>query len=113
MYPAHTDVYDQLTIRQWEIFLRRAGINPFAAQVIIASLKTPFDVPILPSRDLSASSGHARTVQVSGLSAFLMMGEDERLQFFQALMGGSRILRSVSRVLDQEWVSAAHGFRIR
>jgi hypothetical protein len=40
------------------------------------------------------------------------MGEEERVKFFQAFMGGSRILRRVGRLLDQEWVSAAHGFRM-
>jgi hypothetical protein len=41
-----------------------------------------------------------------------MMGEEERVGFFQVLMGGSRILKRVSRLLDQEWVSAVHGFRM-
>jgi hypothetical protein len=88
------------------------GVNPFAAQVIVASLKTPFDVPASVFSSPPASSELSRAVSVFGLSAFLVMGEDERVGFFQALMGGSRILRRVSRVLDKEWVSAAHGFRM-
>jgi hypothetical protein len=40
------------------------------------------------------------------------MGEDERVRSFQVHMGGSRILRRVSRLMGQEWVSAAHGFRM-
>jgi hypothetical protein len=40
------------------------------------------------------------------------MSEDERIKSFQAHMGGSRILERVSRLLSQEWVSAAHGFRL-
>jgi hypothetical protein len=40
------------------------------------------------------------------------MSEEKRVRFFQALMGGSRILKRVSRVLDEEWVSAANGFKM-
>ncbi|OAL03897.1 hypothetical protein IQ06DRAFT_244147 [Phaeosphaeriaceae sp. SRC1lsM3a] len=93
----------------WEVFLRQIGINPFAAQVIVASLKDPFDIQ-LPG---ATNSGNAQTMSVTGLSAFLLMGEEMRVRYFQTLMGGSRILKRVSRVLDQEWVSAAHGFRLR
>ncbi|OAL54363.1 hypothetical protein IQ07DRAFT_618487 [Pyrenochaeta sp. DS3sAY3a] len=96
----------------WEVFLRRAGINPFAAQVIIASLKEPFDVQ-LPHLSSSPSEYiDPRIVAVSGLPAFLVMSAEERIQRFQVIMGGSRVLRQVSNVLDQGWVSAAHGFRM-
>lgn len=98
-------------ILQWEVFLRRAGINPFAAQVIIASLKEPFDVQ-LPVSSLPSEYMDPRMVSVSVLPAFLVMSAEERIQRFQAIMGGSRVLRKVSNVLDQGWVSAAHGFRM-
>jgi hypothetical protein len=84
------------------------GINPFAAQIIIASLKEPLDLQGLATTSTSAP----QVVSASGLSAFLMMSEEKRVRFFQALMGGSRILRRVSKVLDGEWVSAAHGFKM-
>lgn len=42
----------------------------------------------------------------------MMMSEEKRIEAFQVLMGGSRILRRVSKMLDQEWVSAAHGFKL-
>jgi hypothetical protein len=51
-------------------------------------------------------------VAVFGLTRFLTMNEEERVHWLQTRMGGSRILRRVSKVLDQEWVSAAHGFRM-
>jgi hypothetical protein len=51
-------------------------------------------------------------VTVSGLPRFLAQTEEERVRDWQTLMGGSRILKRVSKVLDQEWVSAAHGFRM-
>jgi hypothetical protein len=49
---------------------------------------------------------------VSGLSAFLAMKGEQRVHRFQAIMGGSRILKRISKMLDQEWVSAAHGFKM-
>jgi hypothetical protein len=88
------------------------GINPFAAQVIVSSLKVPIDVH-LPSTSSSPGSLPDSGIQsVAGLSAFLLMSEAERIKFFQALMGGSRILKRVGTMLDQEWISAAHGFRL-
>jgi len=41
-----------------------------------------------------------------------MMPAEERVQSFQAVLGGSRVLRRVCALLDMEWVSAAHGFRM-
>ena len=97
---------------QWEVFLRRVGINPFAAQVIVALLKNPLDVRLPETSSSPAYRNRSRIISVSGLPAFLLMSEDELIKSFQAHMGGSRILRRVSRLLGQEWVSAAHGFRL-
>ncbi|KAF1839428.1 hypothetical protein BDW02DRAFT_539597 [Decorospora gaudefroyi] len=97
----------------WEVFLRRVGLNPFAAQVIVAWLKQPFDVQVPCCSSPSFSSPRPQqSVSVSGLAGFLTMSEEERVRWFQASMGGSRILRRVSKLMDQEWVSAAHGFRM-
>lgn len=38
------------------------------------------------------------------------MSGDERIKAFQAVMGGGRVLRRVSALLDWRWVSAVHGF---
>jgi hypothetical protein len=105
-------VKNLLMIRKWEVFLRRVGINPYAAQVIIASLKKPFDVHLATASSSPTFHDNYKAITVSGLSVFLVMGEEERVGCFQALMGGARILRRMSRVLDQEWISAAHGFRM-
>lgn len=78
----------------------------------MALLKKPYDVPLSLSSSSPASSGPLPIVSVFGLSAFVVMGEEERVKFFQAQMGGSRILKRISRVLDQQWMSAAHGFRL-
>jgi hypothetical protein len=95
---------------QWELFLRRAGFNTYAAQVIIGSLQTPDPYPLcFGSPSVSEIS---ETVEVLGLTAFILMDADERVRRFQALLGGSRILKRVNRVLDQEWPSAVNGFNI-
>ncbi|KAK7188222.1 hypothetical protein DPSP01_001767 [Paraphaeosphaeria sporulosa] len=97
---------DQTT---WEIFLRRAGLNTFAAQVILALLKDPFDWPQFSEGTSDDKSGPTQT---RGLLNFLFMPAATRVQTFQAVLGGSRILRRVSALLDERWLSAAHGFRV-
>ncbi|EUC50713.1 hypothetical protein COCMIDRAFT_31917 [Bipolaris oryzae ATCC 44560] len=95
----------------YEVFLRRAGLNPFAAQVIVALLKKPItlEIPLYSSSPFAVEPKH---IVATRLSRFLIMSKDERVHLFQALMGGSRVLKRVSDRLDQEWISAAHGFRM-
>jgi hypothetical protein len=110
-YVSLSDCYHRpcaLTDLQWELFLRRAGLNPFAAQAIVGLLGQPYNYYIPTSSPASVECHMA--VSVSGLPAFLTMSEEDRIRYFQALMGGSRILKRVSKVLDQ--VSAVHGFRM-
>ncbi|KAE8828813.1 hypothetical protein PTNB73_06056 [Pyrenophora teres f. teres] len=89
------DIGDTRPVAQetsWECFLRRIGLNPFAAQAIVAWLKQPVNeqVPIFSN---SPNPSHRfKNVSVAGLSRFLTMSEEERIHYFQALMGGSRIL---------------------
>lgn len=74
----------------WEVFLRRAGMNAFAAQAILASLKAP-------NQDEGVEAA------VFGLTAFVKMSVEERLARFETLVGGRRLLGRVSRVLDARW----------
>lgn len=69
----------------WELFLRKAGLNAFAAQVVISQLKTE-----------------------GGLAAFVTMAPQERVRRFGELMGGEEVLERVSRVLEKGWMSAAN-----
>lgn len=84
----------------WERFLRKAGLNTFAAQLVLRQLTVPDDdhAPSTPAR-----SGH-----LSGLAAFLCMREEERVQQFGPLIGGEGMLRRASRALDGRWPSAAN-----
>ncbi|KAI0147935.1 hypothetical protein F4776DRAFT_289477 [Hypoxylon sp. NC0597] len=74
----------------WELLLRRAGMNAYAAQAILGQLRPPDDIP----------EGEAGKY---GLPAFIRMTPIERVQTFRALMGGERVLRRVSEVLETRW----------
>ena len=74
----------------WEVFLRRAGMNAFAAQAILAKLKAP-------DQDEPDFSGK------HGLAAFVQMSVEERFAVFEALLGGRKLLTRVSEVLDAMW----------
>ena len=87
----------------WERFLRKAGMNPFAAQVLLAQLKLP---------DSQHDSESSSTLNVSiitshGLAAFLQMTFDQRLERFGPVLGGDKLLRRASDVVDGGWMSAA------
>lgn len=75
----------------WELFLRKAGMDAFAAQVVLIKLKAPEPIPAHSSE------------QYYGLSAFVMMDEAERLRRFGSLFGGEKILRKVSMAIDGCW----------
>ncbi|KAK4954340.1 hypothetical protein LTR10_007771 [Elasticomyces elasticus] len=86
----------------WERFLRTAGLNAFAAQVILAQLKPPEQ----PIRDGSSSATKRLQDDVFRLAAFIRLSRIQRLQQFGPLMGGERVLRRVSEVVDMGWKSA-------
>ncbi|KAK5115609.1 hypothetical protein LTR85_009780 [Meristemomyces frigidus] len=85
----------------WERFLRSAGMNAFAAQVILGKLKQPE----ANSMAESESSSTLQSTQGScyGLPAFVRMSTEQRVQHFGPLLGGHSVLRRVSEVLDSGW----------
>jgi hypothetical protein len=76
----------------WELFLRRAGMNAFAAQAIIADLKAPHGV----DAQSPSKVGHF------GLVAFVEMGLEQRVARFGRLCG-RKVLERVSAVVDAKW----------
>lgn len=66
----------------WEVFLRRAGMNVFAAKIL--------------SKTLFAQAG------ASGLATFLTMPVQERVVRFAPLLG-EKGLRLTAKALDQRW----------
>lgn len=75
----------------WEIFLRRAGMNAFAAQAILAVLRAP-----------DPDSEQRGSVDF-GLTAFVKMDLAERLAKFEGILGGRGLLQRVSERLDARW----------
>lgn len=72
----------------WELMLRRAGMNAYAAQSILAELSC-IEAPQCASR--------------SDLKKFVDMTPAERNNRFAQLMGGVGVLERVGRVLDSPW----------
>lgn len=74
----------------WELFLRRAGFNVYAAQVVAGQLN-------VPSAE-EESTGLSR----HGLAAFVTMTRAERKERFGNLVG-LRVLERVGRIVDDIW----------
>lgn len=72
---------------QWEVFLRQAGINAFAAQAVVVEMKT------MQERD----------GRPWGLREFVLMKPQERQQRLERILGGRRMLERVGEVLDARW----------
>jgi hypothetical protein len=76
----------------WELFLRRAGLNAFAAQAVLAQLKAPDGVdPRSPSK-----------AGTFGLTAFVEMGREQRVRRF-GVVCGLMLMERVSAVVDAGW----------
>lgn len=76
----------------WELFLRRAGINAYAAQAIIMNLKAPEGI----DPQSHSKIGHF------GLVAFVEMGWEQRVARFGKICG-ERVVKRVSNILEARW----------
>ena len=87
------------TETQWELFLRRAGLNPFAAQVMLAVMRE--EGGVIPG-DNALVFDHTESVRVSALSRFIEMSTEHRSRLFAGLIG-DRVLRRIEAVVDNDW----------
>ncbi|KAK1037908.1 hypothetical protein LTS16_012526 [Friedmanniomyces endolithicus] len=87
----------------WERFLRAAGLNAFAAQVILSRLKQPEGMPELGS----SSAVQGSEGGVFGLAAFVRLSPEQRLEQFGPVLGGHRVLERVNEALADGFSSAA------
>ncbi|KAL8807958.1 MAG: hypothetical protein Q9182_000424 [Xanthomendoza sp. 2 TL-2023] len=71
----------------WEVFLRQAGMNAFAAQAVLAEIKVIAE----------------RTGGELGLRGFILMNPEERHQRFERCFGGKGVLERVGKVFDARW----------
>ena len=72
-----------------ELFLRKAGLNSFAAQVVVSSLEDLSDSP--------------NAMPKAGLATFVRMSLGAKLARFERLFGGKRLLTRIHQVLECHW----------
>ena len=78
----------------WELFLRRAGMNAFAAQALVTFFKAPEGI------DMTSPS----KTGMHGLSWFVEMPRLERILRFKHICG-AKVLERVSDAIDTKWGS--------
>ncbi|KAL5341169.1 hypothetical protein BJX70DRAFT_396217 [Aspergillus crustosus] len=81
----------------WEMFLRRLGLNPFAAQVVLVVLRREegdIDDGEYDECDQGGGAGH--------LSRFVEMSSKKRRVLFMGLLG-EKILKRVDSVIERDW----------
>lgn len=82
----------------WELFLRRMGLNPYAAHVVLAVLRRD-------GEDVANGSGfHESRVQQTGveyLSRFVEMTPEGRKALFGGLLG-ERVLKRVDSLIERD-----------
>lgn len=95
----------------WELFLRRCGLNPFAAQAVLSVLKkTSTAQPVTQYNSSSPPIAMEARTTLGGIAGFVQMPADERLRCFEGLLSGQRVLSRVNQVVEARWLSAADGF---
>ncbi|APA13160.1 hypothetical protein SS1G_14061 [Sclerotinia sclerotiorum 1980 UF-70] len=98
--PLKIDLLDQESY--WELWLRRAGMNAYAAQATIIQLKEP------EPRCKMGEEGYENEMRIIseegpyGLSLFVRMSKEERIRRLAWLIGRGVLLR-VGEVVDQVW----------
>ena len=81
----------------WEIWLRRAGMNAFAAQTVLGKVK---------ERESCSGTDWAEGKGCDGgwgLKAVVKMSARERYKRFEALLGGGSVLGRLGEVVDGRW----------
>lgn len=71
----------------WELFLRRLGMNAYAAQAVLSMLKAGPD---------------AQAAVVWGLRAFVCMGDEERVRRFAGVVG-ERMVHCINDQINSRW----------
>ena len=89
---------------QWELLLRHAGFNPFAAQTVLGILKleTEGSISDVGSLETPPKNEPNKGFFLSGLSLFIELCSQERHKMFANVVG-QRVLRRVEGVIDKDW----------
>ncbi|OMP86236.1 hypothetical protein BK809_0003406 [Diplodia seriata] len=84
----------------WELFLRRAGLNAFAAQVVLVRLKKDKGAE---GGSGDGSNGEEETAAPYGLGQFVGMDPEERMKAFEGIVADRELLDLVGRRVDGTW----------
>lgn len=100
----------------WELCLRKAGLNPYAAQCVLGMLRKPAEEggekeEGKEGKAVDEASHHrqpdrSRDLPAWGLGAFVQMSKTERIAMFAQALGRSAVER-VSGLLDRAWGNGA------
>lgn len=80
----------------WELFLRRVGLNPYAAQAVLTGLNGK-QASRRPIEDFAQEQGMR-----SSLSTFVEMSTEERRALFQDSIG-ARTLEHIDTIVGKDW----------
>ncbi|KAH3270414.1 hypothetical protein KXW55_002458 [Aspergillus fumigatus] len=89
----------------WELFLRQAGLNPYAAQLILAFIKREDEEEPTYIRYASPKAASSSSVEdggTHGLARFIEMEPDRRKEVFGQLIG-DRMMGRINHILDKDW----------
>jgi hypothetical protein len=89
----------------WELFLRQTGLNPYAAQAILAFLRRADEEErtyIGYTSPKAASSSSVEDGGGQGLARFIEMEPDRRREVFGELIG-DRMMGRANHILDKDW----------
>lgn len=83
--------HDGMEESSWEHFLRRAGLNPYAAQAVLAMI-----------RHERLETGTGDVGNVGSLSKFIEMTSQRRRELFKGLIGEILVGR-INRAIEKDW----------
>ncbi|KAB8208155.1 hypothetical protein BDV34DRAFT_233673 [Aspergillus parasiticus] len=80
---------------RWEVFLRRVGLNPYAAQIILTVLRHEGDIP---KHNDNFSTSDDVEKEMGALSSFIEMSPERRGELFPDLIG-----ERSDAILEKDW----------
>lgn len=86
----------------WELFLRQAGLNPYAVQAILAFVRREDEEERTCASRTAAIPGSVDDGGGLGLARFIEMAPDRRTQVFGELVG-DRMMGRINHILDKDW----------
>ncbi|KAK4189490.1 hypothetical protein QBC35DRAFT_142342 [Podospora australis] len=105
-----TPVEDMLSSAEspWEVFLFRAGMNMFAAQVVLEKLKM-LELEEFVKAGNTEKGACEEGFEIGRLARFVLMSQDERVATFSKFLGGRKVLDRVGQAIDEPWGQRAVG----